>query len=151
MPHRGLHIFGRPLPLVLMAAYKTIWGVGELCFGTLLIFSSALIRGELFEDPSDRFIDWLLNGLHFNLNTAEKIGVLLLIYGTIKIVVAIGIWIGSWEVRKYLLIVLSLITIFALADLQTGFGLFKLVTLVADVVILVYLWKYLPKHLRAKD
>lgn len=148
MTRQDTHIFGRPPGLALVAAYKALWGTAEIFVGLLLLFSTAIIRGELAEDPQDLFMNWLLHGLHFNSATSVQIGAVILLLGAVKILVAVGLWFISWKLRRLLIAFLLVITSFAAGELAARFSLLRLGTLAADAFVLVYLWKFLPRHLQ---
>ncbi len=147
MPHRGVHLFGRPLGVIAVMLYKTVWGLAECASGLLLLFSGAIIRIELSEDPQDLFMNWLLKTVHFNPSNALRFGILLILLGLIKFAIAVGVWYGSWNVRRVLMIFLSIITVYACVDIIVSFSAWKFFTLASDLVILFYLWKILPSHL----
>lgn len=147
MKHK-IHIFGRPIGLVIAALYKAAWGMTECTSGLLLMFSGRIISGELVEDPQDLFINWLLHSANFNPLTAAHVGSLLLALGIIKLAIAAGIWFGSWKTRRVLILFLSIITAYAVFDLAEHFNILKTIAFFSDLIILLYLWKFLPKHLR---
>ena len=147
MTDRGLHIFGRPIGLVLIASYKMLWGFLEVVAGFLIIFSARLLAGELVEDPQDLFINWLLAHIEINQRAATEIGYTILGLGAIKVIIAAGLWYRSWRIRRALIIFLSMVTAFALYQLGARFSILRVLTFLIDVSILFYLWKILPHHL----
>ena len=146
MDARQSHIFGRPIGLVAIAAYKLVWGTMEIAVGILLILSPRLITGELAEDPTDRFARWLLSHAWFNFSLAVHVGILFVVIGAFKLLLFLGIWYRSLHFRNAILAVSAGVGAFGLYELVTGFSLFKLVLLAAEGFIIVYLWKILPTH-----
>ena len=151
VPDKGLHVLGRPVGLFAIIVYKLLWGVTELGFGMLAIFSAVLIRGELAEDPQDIFVNLLLNVTHMTPGTTAHFGVLFLVLGLTKIGIAVGLWFRSWRMRKYLLVFLGIVTVATVVDIALAWGWIKAFALIADVLVLCYLWKRLPRHLHHGD
>ena len=145
---KGLHIFGRPAGLVFIVAYKGLWGLAELLVGILLISSSKLIVRELSEDPQDLFINWWIHHVRLDFDKLGLAGVLVAVFGIVKIVMAVGVWVESYLIRRIAIICLSLFAIFAFAELEVHFTLFRLLALAADLAIIYYFWKILPRHFR---
>lgn len=143
----GPHPFGRPLGLVLIVAYKSIWGLVELAAGLALLFSKRLIANELAEDPQDLFINWLLSHVHVNERAAISAGALLVVLAIVKLILAAGIWSRSWRFRNAALIFFSLVAVYGSYHLLSKFNALNLLALLADVFIVFYLWKVLPDHL----
>jgi uncharacterized membrane protein len=156
-------IFGRPLSLTLVVLYKGILGLIEIVFGLALLvvtiggssltssyFIQNFIVNELAEDPNDFILHWFLTYNFPSAQTVLHLGVLVLILGLVKIFIAIGIWYSSRQVRNISLFIVATLGIFGLAEISRGFSIFKLVTVVVDFVLLYYLWKVLPKHLKSR-
>lgn len=148
MNHFDKHIFGRPVIVLIIVAYKVVWGLTEGVLGTLLIFSNRLITAELLEDPQDLFANWLLKSAHFDVSTAARFGGVLIFLGALKFLLAAGVWFGSWRARRYLIVFLCLVTAYATIDLIFHFTALRGFTLISDLAILVYLYKFLPYHLK---
>jgi len=144
----GWHFNGRPLGLILIVVYKFIWGSIEVLSGILLYFSSFLIARELVEDPQDLFVNWLLTNNHINLSAAKEFGIIIGLLGLGKVLIAFGIWYRSALMRDIGIAYFSLIGAYAIFSILSHFTIFKLLTLVADLAILYYLWQILPKHLK---
>jgi Predicted membrane protein len=142
----GEHIFGLPFGLVLIVAYKGIWGVVELLGGILVFFSHAILAGELTEDPQDIFANWVF--AHLGVADARRIGSVIILLGAIKLAIAIGIWYRSWWMRKAALIFFCAASIFGLYEIITAPTLFKVGALIIDLFLIYYFWKVLPKHFR---
>lgn len=154
-------IFGRPLSLALLVAYKTLWGLLESVFGLGLLvavfslqhlagsrFVHALVTKELSEDPHDAFIGWFLtHDIMSYRHVMAEIGVVLLVLGVLKIVLAIGVWERSWLMRDIFMILLALGGLISLVALARHFSTFRFATLALDVLVFYYLWQVLPKYL----
>src|SRR5438045_851840 len=117
----------RPLGLVLIVAYKAIWGILEVAAGLFVSSSPALLRGELTDDPQDQLAAWLLAHTTMQPSQLRAFSLGLLALGLSKLVLAVGIWYGSWLVRDIALVVMSLAGLFALGALAIHFTLFRLV------------------------
>jgi uncharacterized membrane protein len=137
----------RPLGLVLIVVYKAVWGTLELLAGMFVSRAPELLRAELADDPQDQLAGWLM--AHAPLQPAQLrlVTATLIALGLAKIVLAAGIWYGSWLVRDIALVVLSLAGLFALGALAAHFSLFRLLVAVTDLLIVFYIWRLLPKHL----
>ncbi len=148
MTDKGKHIWGRPYGIVAISAYKLVWGLSEILVGFGLCFSTKLVSGELAEDPQDTVANWFLVHVHLNPKIAIHLGILFIIYGVTKIAIAFGIWYRSETLRAILMGFLMLITVYGSYDLIHAFSALKIFTLVVDVLVFLYLWKILPKHIR---
>ena len=146
MAPRQSHLFGRPIGLVAIAAYKLVWGAMEIGAGVLLVFSQRLITGELAEDPTDRFARWLLSHTWFDYTRAAHLGILFILLGAFKILLFFGIWYRSMHFRYAILAVSAGVAAFGAYELIVAFSAYKLALLVAEAFIVVYLWKILPTH-----
>lgn len=158
-PH--IFILGRPLSLVLIVAYKTVWGLVEAALGTgvLVVVATwqhvgrnawvhALVQKELSEDPHDALISWFL--AHDSTSSRHilvQIGIVLLVLGVLKVVLAVGVWRRSWLMRDIFMILLTIGAVIGLAALGRHFSALRLTTLVLDLLVLYYLWRVLPKYL----
>ncbi len=151
MKRRGLHIFNRPLGLVLITAYKIIWGLVECALGLFAFWSASIFIGELAEDPQDIFVNFIIHHTPFSIGGAIHTGVLLFILGGTKLAIAYGLWYRSWRIRKFLLIFLSVVTLFTLFDFALAWTFFKAFALLCDFLVLYYLWRILPRHLHDHD
>lgn len=148
-PH--LQYFGRPPGLVLISAYKALWGLTELAVGTVLIFSRRLVTGELAEDPQDLFLNWLLARVHVDYHAAAAAGFVLLALGAIKLVLAAGIWSRSRRFRQAALMFFAATALYGAYHLSVRFSMTAAFDLLADLLILLYLWKFLPRHLPERE
>lgn len=149
----------RPLGLILIVAYKGIWGLMEIILGALAIifgtfirhvatsdFVHGLIAREIAEDPQDIFINWLVSHARW-LDATLSVGWILIILGAIKVAIALGIWFRSWAVRDFGIVFFSGVAIYGVYELTVDFSFFKLLAVLLDTFILFYFWQMLPKHL----
>ena len=148
MKKNGVHIFGRPIGLILLVIYKVVWGWVEIMVGSLLVLSQKIVRGELDEDPQDTFINGLLHRFHFDPITTAHYGWLFLALGAVKLLLAAGLWYSSWLLRRVLMVFLGVIGAYALFDLARHLTVVRVITLAADIAAFFYIWKVLPKHLK---
>lgn len=144
---RGLHIFNRPLGLVLVVAYKALLGVFELGLGTLVYGSARIIANELAEDPQDLLINWILSNLHPVIANAHQYGALIIFLGVVKLGLAFGLWQGSRHVRPAGLIIFGILGFYGTLHLMFNPSYAKGFFLLIDILILFYFWKVLPKHI----
>ncbi len=142
----GIHFRGRPLGLVLIAAYKGLWGTVELLAGFLVLFARAIMAKELIEDPQDILANWVF--AHLGVGDARRIGAIVIVLGMIKIALAFGIWYRSWLVRNIALAFFAVAGFFAVYELTADVTAFRMAALGADLFMIYYLWKVLPKHYR---
>ncbi len=153
--------FKRPLGLILIVAYKGVWGLVEITLGVLaLIFSSLirqvaasdfirdLIERGLAEDPQGIFINWLAahdpSGI---LQRSISLGLGLVILGVIDCAIALAVWFRSWLVRDIGIVFFSVVAIYGIASLSVSFSFFKLLATVLNLLVLFYFWQAMPKHL----
>ena len=137
---------GRPVGLILIVVYKAVWGLLELSAAGL-ITKSATLRGELTDDPQDQLAAWLL--AHWNLQPSQlrAMSAGLLALGLVKIVLALGMWYRSWWIRDIALVTMGIAGVFALGALVVEFSLFRLALVGTDLLIVLYLWRILPRYL----
>ncbi|MFA5413507.1 MAG: DUF2127 domain-containing protein [Patescibacteria group bacterium] len=151
--------FKRPLGLILIVAYKGIFGLVEIVLGSLDLFLVYVVRHvatsefisvwitkELAEDPQDIFINWLLSHAGW-VKSSLAVGWVLIILGAIKIILAIGVWYRLWIVRDIGVIFFSGVAVYGVYELAVNFSLLKMIILFFDMLILFYFWQALPKHL----
>lgn len=150
MPDVGRHIFNRPYGLVAIAAYKFLWGFSEVLVGSALCFFTKLVSGELAEDPQDSLANWFLVHVHMSPTTSVHLGILFIIFGCTKIAISFGIWYRSKRLRDILMVFLAIVTLYGAYDLIHAVSALKIFTLFMDVIVLLYLWKILPHHLKDK-
>lgn len=144
---RGLHIFGRPIGLVLIALYKGLWGTTELVAGVFLFLSIRLLTRELIEDPQDWLANWLLEHTSITHQKVFETSVVVMILGASKIILAIGLWYRSFMLRKWLLGLFAALLLFGTYHSFVHFSWLKFFALLADVLVLYYLWNIFPRHI----
>jgi uncharacterized membrane protein (DUF2068 family) len=142
-----MELRGRPFGLVLIVAYKVLWGLGEVATAALVRSVPARLQAGLTEDPQDRFVGWLLTHTDLRAEHFRAISLVLLAFGLLKIVLAVGIWFRSWMVRDLALAVMALAAVYAALDLVLHMTWLRLVLLAVDLLIICYLWLVLPRHL----
>ncbi len=154
-----------PLGPTLLMLYKGIWGSLETFVGLLLILASliaqrvhlsavfrAMIARELTEDPQDSFTRWILaQAPKITYSATMHLALILVLLGLLKIIIAASLWYRSMALRDLSLLLLAAATIFAMTDLYARFSLAKCLLLLVDLVILYYLWRILPAHLKPKE
>lgn len=152
----------RPISLILVVLYKGILGILEIIGGVamlVVLFSlkqiaatgwvQNFISGELAEDPTDRFINWILQqDPHAIYTVSIRVAFLLIILGAIKIALAVGVWRRSMLIRNIGLVFFICVALYGVYELATVFSVFKLGLFGADLLILYYFWKILPRHIR---
>ncbi|MFA5130533.1 MAG: DUF2127 domain-containing protein [Patescibacteria group bacterium] len=145
------HYFDRPLGLVLIIAYKFIWGATEVYIGILLMFSYPIFSRELAEDPQDLLAHAFIRNLHFSKETLIQIGSLFLSFGIIKVLLAACLWLRLRYIREVGLVVFIATGLYGLGHIVSAFSWVTLAGLVADATFIYYFWKILPKHLNPMD
>lgn len=151
MQEKPLHILGRPFGLFLICLYEFVTGLFEILLGIAALLFNGILVEELAEDPGDIFINWLLNKVHFSVDTSQQIGLILLFFGIVKLLIAYGIWLRSWKLRRVMIIFFLTTTAAIIIELLFRFTWVKVFTLGVDASFLYYLWKILPHHLRHYD
>ncbi len=144
--HAETGMFGRPAGLVAVVIYKALAGVFEIMTGTIFLFSRRLIASELVEDPSDRFVSWLLSHASFSYASVRYLGFLAIALGVIELLLAVGIWHRSSRFRSAALVFFGALAVYGCFELVIGFSAFKLVSILADFGVVYYLWMIMPKH-----
>jgi len=137
----------RPLGLILIVAYKAIWGTLEIAAGISVGWVPKLLEARLADDPQDQLANWLM--AHVPLEPAQlRIAAFgLVALGLLKWVLAVGIWRRSWLIRDLALLVMGVAGIFGLVGLAAHATWFRLVVVVTDLLIVLYIWRFLPRHL----
>lgn len=137
----------RPLGLVLIVLYKTVWGLLEVAAGLFITSAPPVLQAELADDPQDQLVTWLLAHTHLEPAQLRAASAALLALGLLKLAIAAGIWFRSWLVRDLALLVMGLAGIFAVGALAAHFTTFRLLVVATDLLIVFYLWRLLPRHL----
>ncbi len=142
------HYFDRPLGLLLIIGYKTVWGLSELVTGAMFFFSYRLIAEELLEDPQDLFANWIL--AHITKPQTITLGEIFLALGAIKLILAVCLWFRLRYIRLLGLLFFGSIGAFGLTHLLFHFSWQTVAGLILDLGSFAYFWKILPKHLTKK-
>ena len=160
-PHAPHEVWGRPLSLALVVLYKGLFGLVEVVFGGALVavtlwftnpnshhFINQLIASELAETPRDAFVSWILtHNLPISPSMALQFGVLVLVLGILKLLVAAGIWYRSPAARVATMVLVAALGLFGVVELWYNFDWFKFGTVIIDAALFYYLWRVLPKYL----
>lgn len=140
-------IFNRPPGLVIIVFYKFLAGLGDMILGFLFLFTiKGYIKKELAEYPQDEFLSFLIHGGHFKPETSTSVGQLFIFFGILNLIIAISLWYRSHTMRKILIGFLAMVTSYAFVVVLFHFTPFKLFCFLADLAILLYLWKIIPHH-----
>ncbi len=156
------HIFGRPAGLVAVIFYETISGVLEMMTGLLILLGAyfwtrtglseaylSFVARELLDDPQDVLLNWLTSlQSHVSLRASLGVGAAILFLGLVKLAIAAGMWFKSWAVRNVAIVFFGTIALLGVYGLASRFSLWKAAAFVADVLILYYFWRVLPRHLQ---
>lgn len=155
--------FRRPWGLILIVAYKGIWGTVEIILGSGALVLSHMLRqasasnfilnffsDELAKDPQDIFVNWLLAHVSW-LNFSLYVGAGLIVFGLAKLVLAVGVWYRSWLIRDIGVVFFSGVAVYGVVEMAINFSLFKTIALFVDILILFYFWHMLPKHLGPRE
>lgn len=145
--HKETLVFNRPVGLMIIVCYKVITGIGEIVLGFFFLFSiRGMIQRELSEDPQDAFISFLIHGAHFRPETSTSVGNLFIFFGVLKLIIALSVWYRSRMMRRILIAFLAMITSYSFAIMLFKFTAFRGICFLADLAILLYLWKIIPHH-----
>ena len=157
---------GRSGDLIAIVVYKGITGSIEVVLGLSALISSLaygivghffdlsnffnlIAAGELREDPNDFFANWLIAQNPVVVFKASlNVGLVLVVLGILKIILAVGIWRKSWLIRNIAVVVLSLSAVFMLRDIVMHWSFLRFAALLIDMYILYYCWVHLPRHFR---
>lgn len=137
----------RPLGLILIVAYKAIWGTLEIAAGISVHWVPQLLAARLADDPQDQLANWLQTHVPLEPEHLRLAIFGLLALGILKWALAIGIWRRSWLVRDLALLVMGIAGVFAIVGLAAHATLFRLFVVLTDLLIVVYIWRFLPRHL----
>ncbi len=161
--------FHHPVSMMVVIILKGLAGAVEICIGLSLLliagigsYMSAHIdianliiqitAKELLEDPNDWLANWLLNqDPTFLIKAGLYTGLILLMLGMVKLSIAIGIWYRSWTIRNAAMVILIISNLGMLYELAMDYSVIKTIALIIDLLILLYVWMILPRHLRIPD
>lgn len=144
---QGRHYLDRPVGLLLIIAYKGIWGVLEILSGWLLLYSYRLFTHELLLDPQNLLTFRILRTIHIAPLDTLYLGLLFIGFGAMKLLLAVCLWHRIAIIREFGLVVFGLVGLYGLYHLSFHFSWITLIAFLLDVLTLVYFWKLLPKHL----
>lgn len=136
-----------------IVAYKGLLGIAEIVFGFLLlapITVGSLIERfaahELSEDPQDIVMNWIL--AHTGLfQLLSHLGLVLIFLGSVKFLIAVGLWKRSYSIMRFSFWLLILALLFGVYTISKNFSVPGLVAILIDGGVLVYLWKLIPRHM----
>lgn len=141
---------GRPLGLVLIVAYKMVWGVLDLLAGAYVHKVPDLLKAQLAADPQDQLANWVMAHTSLQPSHIRAITLALLAVGLGKLVLAGGIWYRSWLIRDIALWVMSIGGLVAIGALVHHFTIWRVLALAIDLIIVWYLWRMLPRYLPSR-
>lgn len=163
--HPGdVHIWGRPWALAALVAYEAVSGLINtvVALTALLVITgiwrvaplrslNEFVLRELQEDPQDMFLNWVAG--HFpriSHDTSMHLAWLVLAFGTIKIMLAAGLWYRVKETRIVAVAVFGAFAVYGLYRLFLSFSWSGALMVLIDAFFLYYFWIQLPRHL-ARD
>ena len=144
------HYFDRPAGLLLVIAYKGLWGMAEIVSGTLLIVFRTVIAAELSDDPQDLLANWLYSHLETYHVDPLYVGSIVIGFGLIKVILAMCLWYRFALIREIGLVFFSLVGAYGVYYLTLQYSQVTFFALLFDLCALYYFWKILPKHLTKK-
>ena len=147
---RGVLYYGHPLGVVAIVLYKAVWGSLELVAGILLILTRTLVARELLEDPASPFFRLLLSRVYVSDSRVVRMGVVFIVLGVVNLLVAVGMWYRSWRLRNGMLAFFAFVLAYAIERLILHPSWLLFGGVMADALIVYYLWFMLPKHLPAR-
>lgn len=148
---RGRHYFDRPLGLLLIIAYKFIWGSTEMMIGWIVMHSYNVLTRELVEDPQDLLARTLLGRFQFDHGDLVQIGSIVFALGLIKVLLATCLWMRVRYIREIGLVIFSTTGLYGLYHIMWHFSWITIMALCADFVFIYYFYAILPKHLNPAD
>ena len=110
---------GRPLILALLAFYKVSRGAFEILAGTFMLFSQKILAEVIAKDPQNIFATWLFGRL--GVEQSHRLGIFIILLGVISLTIGMGIWYGSWFLRKVALVLLGAIVVFGIYDVASSY------------------------------
>ena len=140
-------VFGFPLGLFIIIAYKALWGLIEIVGGVLIVYSDRLISNELLEDPQDFVANWLTNNIHISHADTVHIGLTAVALGVIHLVLAACLWTRQYFIRSFGVVLFSILGLYGLYHVIYYFSWLGMSALAMDLISLVYFLLVLPQHL----
>jgi uncharacterized membrane protein len=158
MQHRTL--FGRPLGIDLIILQKTLWGIALLVAGiVLLIFRvqhvtqpfQVLFAGELAEDPHDLLATTLILLVpEISLKGSLLLSVAAFMYALLEGVEVWGLWRGLIWVEVLIVVETAGLLPYDIWELTHHFSMVKIVFLVINILIVLYLLRSFLRKLAAR-
>ncbi len=142
--------YGHPLGVVAIVLYKSLWGSLELIAGVLLILTRKLVARELLEDPASTLFRLLLTKVYVSDSRVIRTGVVFIALGVLNLLIAVGMWYRSWKLRNAMLAFFMFVLAYGVEHLITRPSWLLFGAVIADGLIVWYLWAVLPKHLPAR-
>jgi hypothetical protein len=149
-PYKGELYYGHPLGVLAIVLYKAVWGSLELVSGILLILTRKLVSQELLEDPASSLFRLLLSRVYVSDSRVIRTGVVIVLLGIVNLLIAAGMWYRSWKLRNAMLTFFALVLAYGTEHLILHPTWLLAGGVIADGLIVYYLWFMLPKHLPAR-
>lgn len=158
---KSFSLFGRSSSLLLLIFYKILLAVVQVIAGALFLTIAFFIKHPVIikaiEDIADKdrldvFINWIVGQIvswRIEYEVVLHIGLVLIALGLFSVLVAGGLWFKSNKMRLLALLVFGALALYSFYHLITDFSVLKLLTLAADIFIIYYFWRILPKHLQS--
>ncbi len=147
----GAHIADRPVGLLLVMAYKGVWGLVEVASGLFFFLSKGYLAAELGDDPQDQLANWIISNIEqYHIDT-HMLGAIFIGIGLTKLLLAACLWFRFAAIREIGLAFFSLVGFYGLYRITVHFSYVTLFALFLDLCSLYYFWEYLPKHLTRKQ
>lgn len=142
--------YGHPLGVVAIVLYKAVWGTLELVAGILLILTRKVVARELLDDPASSLFRLLLSRVYVSDSKVIRAGVIFMVLGAVNLLIALGMWYRSWKLRNAMLAFFMFVLAYGVEHLILHPTWLLAGGVVADGLIVYYLWAILPKHLPAR-
>lgn len=140
---------GRPLILAFLAFYKVSRGAFEILVGTFMLFSQEILSEAVAKDPQNTLASWLFANL--GVEQSHKLGIFLILLGVTSLIIGMGIWYGSWFLRKVAIVLLGATVAFGIYDIVSSLSMVKFGELIMNIFLIWYFWNVLPKYLHAES
>lgn len=162
--HPPLRTPHRSRVVIAIIIYKYVMGVLEFFSGLTLTMSSvlgfaaarfidplaivrALTAGELSEDPHDLFANWILAQTPGTLlHDALNVGLVLLLIGCIKLLIATALVLKSSKLHAGALLLVALLTITSMIGFITHMTVLRGLAVVIEIIVLYYLVREIPRE-----
>jgi uncharacterized membrane protein len=147
----SVHYFDRPLGLLLIIAYKLLWGSAEMMIGWIVMHSYNILSQELVEDPQDLLARTVLTQFHLTPHDLTQIGSIVFSFGLMKVLLAGCLWMRVRYIREVGLVIFSTTALYGMYHLFVRFSWITVIAVCADFVFIYYFYQILPRHLNPKD